>query len=199
MARLLLDDVTLVKNDHIHLHVRFRGGQTTSLTIPIPPMAWQARQTEPDTLALLDRLLDDHTDAEVADALNAAGHRSGEGKPFTARIVLHLRRAHQLPSHADRLRAAGMLTLTEIAAAPRRPHPHRQGLARRRPARRPQGQRQERTALRTAHSRRSPARQVHGPHALQPSPHRTDHQEVQCETNALSFGLAARAGSIRQP
>ena len=115
MARLLLDDVTLVKNDDIHLHVRFRGGQTISLTTPMPPMAWQARQTEPDTLNLLDRLLDEHTDAEVAEQLNAANHRSGEGKPFTSRIVLHLRRAHQLPSHADRLHAAGMLNLTEIA------------------------------------------------------------------------------------
>ncbi len=115
IARLLLDDVTLVKNDDIHLHVRFRGGQTTSLTTPIPPKAWQLRQTAPDTLNLLDQLLDEHTDADVAEQLNAAGHRSGEGKPFTARIVLHLRRAHQLPSHADRLRARGMLNLTETA------------------------------------------------------------------------------------
>ncbi len=115
MARLLVEDVTLVKNDRIHLHVRLRGGQTTSLAIPIPPMAWQLRQTHPDTMVLLDRLLDDHTDAGVADALNEAGHRSGEDRPFTARIVLHLRRAHQLPSHADRLRGAGMLSLGEIA------------------------------------------------------------------------------------
>ena len=115
MARLLIDDVTLAKTDQIHLHVRFRGGQTTSLTIPIPPTGWKARQTDPDTFALLDRLLDDHTDAEVADALNAAGHRSGEHKAFTRLIVLHLRRAHQLPSHAERLRARGLLTLDEIA------------------------------------------------------------------------------------
>ena len=78
MARLLIDDVTLAKTDRIHLHVRFRGGQTTSLTIPIPPTGWKARQTDPDTFALLDRLLDDHTDAEIADALNAGGHRSGD-------------------------------------------------------------------------------------------------------------------------
>lgn len=115
MARLLLEDVTLVKAEEIHLHVRFRGGQTTSLTIPIPPNAWQARQTESSALALLDRLLHDHTDAGVAAALNAAGHRSGSRKPFTARIVLHLRRAQKLPSHADRLRRAGKLTLREIA------------------------------------------------------------------------------------
>ena len=115
MARLLIDDVTLAKTDQIHLHVRFRGGQTTSLTIPIPPTGWKARQTAPGTFALLDRLLDHHTDAETAEALNAAGHRSGEHKAFTRLIVLHLRRAHQLPSHANRLRARGLLTIDEIA------------------------------------------------------------------------------------
>jgi DNA invertase Pin-like site-specific DNA recombinase len=115
MARLLIDDVTMTKTDRIHLHVRFRGGQATSLDVPIPAPAWQLRQTRPDTLALLDRLLDDHTDAQAAAALNAAGHRSGQGKPFTGRIVLELRRSHHLPSHADRLRARGLLTLTEIA------------------------------------------------------------------------------------
>jgi DNA invertase Pin-like site-specific DNA recombinase len=115
MARLLIDDVTMTKTGRIHLHVRFRGGQTTSLAIPIPPTAWQLRQTRPEVLAELDRLLDDHTDAQTAAALNAAGHLSGEGKPFTGRIVLELRRSHQLPSHADRLRARGLLTLPEIA------------------------------------------------------------------------------------
>jgi DNA-binding transcriptional regulator YiaG len=105
----------MAETDQIHLHVRFRGGQTTSLTIPIPPTGWKARQTAPDAFALLDRLLDDHTDAEAAHALNAAGHRSGEHKTFTRLIVLHLRRAHQLPSHAERLRHRGMLTLDEIA------------------------------------------------------------------------------------
>jgi len=115
MVRLLIDDVTLVKTDRIHLHLRLRGGQTQSLTIPIPPKAWQARQTHPDAVAALDRLLDEHTDAETATLLNAAGHRSGEGKPFTARIVLDLRGSNNLPSHADRLRARGLLSIGEIA------------------------------------------------------------------------------------
>jgi DNA invertase Pin-like site-specific DNA recombinase len=115
MVRLLIADVTLVKNDRIHLHVRLRGGQTQSLTIELPPKAWQLRQTHPATLTMLDRLLDDHTDRETADLLNAAGHRSGEGKPFTARIVLDLRGSNNLASHADRLRARGLLTLPEVA------------------------------------------------------------------------------------
>lgn len=115
MTRMLIEDVTLAKTDQIHLHIRFRGGQTTSLTIPIPPTAWKARQTDPETLVLLDRLLDDHTDADAAAALNAAGHRSGEGKTFTGRIVLELRRGNDLASHAERLRARGLLTPGEIA------------------------------------------------------------------------------------
>src|SRR6478752_6013572 len=115
MVRLLVDDVTLHKTDRIHLHVRLRGGQTTSLAVAIPPTSWQARQTRPDTVAALDRLLDPHTDAEAADALNADGHRSGENKPFSADSVVHLRRKYHLPSHADRLRAQGLLTTTELA------------------------------------------------------------------------------------
>jgi len=115
IARLLIEDVTLNKTDQIHLHVRFRGGQTTTLTLPLPLRAWQQRQTDPDTIKLLDRLLDDHTDAETAAKLNAAGRCSGTGQPFTARTVLGIRRYGNLPSHADRLRARGMLTLNEIA------------------------------------------------------------------------------------
>jgi hypothetical protein len=36
VARLLIEDVTIMKTDEIHLHVRFRGGKTTSLAVPIP-------------------------------------------------------------------------------------------------------------------------------------------------------------------
>ncbi len=115
IARLLIEDVTLNKTDQIHLHVRFRGGQTTSLTIPIPPRAWHLRQTNPDTLAMLNQLLDDHTDAETAAKLNESGHRSGDHKAFTGKIVLELRRSHGFPSHTDRLRARGMLTIGEFA------------------------------------------------------------------------------------
>jgi DNA invertase Pin-like site-specific DNA recombinase len=115
MVRLLVDDVTLHKTDRIHLHVRLRGGQTRSLAVAIPPTSWQARQTRPDTVKALDQLLDTHTDAEVAEALNTEGHRSGENKPFTAGIVVHVRHKYHLPNHADRLRAQGLLTTTELA------------------------------------------------------------------------------------
>ena len=36
-------------------------------------------------------------------------------QPFSDRIVLHIRRGNQLPSHAQRLHAKGLLTQNEIA------------------------------------------------------------------------------------
>lgn len=115
MVRLLVEDVTLTKTDQIHAHIRLRGGQTRSLTLPIPGKAWQIRQTKPETLAALDQLLNDHTDGEAAQLLNTAGHRSGTGKAFTSGIVLDLRRSNRLPSRYERLRAKGLLTINELA------------------------------------------------------------------------------------
>ena len=108
------------------------------------PQAWQVRQTHPDTLAALDRLLDTHTDAETADALNAAGHRSGEGKPFTARIVLaRTPQATICPATPSGSAPNGLLTTTELAATPRRAPQHRQELDQGRNPQLPQGKRQE--------------------------------------------------------
>ena len=115
IARLLIEDITLARTDQIHLHVRFRGGQTTTLTIPRALNAWEARQTPADTLADIDRLLDQHTDAETARQLNAAGHNSGTGKPFTRTMIIKLRGSNDLPSHRQRLLARGMLTQGQIA------------------------------------------------------------------------------------
>jgi len=64
----------------------------------------------------IDRLLDVKTYPEVAAELNRLGLQSGEGKPFTARIVARLQRSYGLTSRYDRLRKAGMLTVEEMAA-----------------------------------------------------------------------------------
>ena len=115
IVRLLVEDVTLGRDQEITAHVRLKGGQTHTLTVALPPPVWQARQTDPDTFKLIDQLLDDHTDAETAELLNHAGRRTGTGQPFTALTIIRLRQDHQLPSHRDRLRARGLLTLAETA------------------------------------------------------------------------------------
>jgi len=115
MARLLLEDVTLTKGREIAVGVRFRGGATQSLTLPLPLSAWQLRQTAPAVVAEIDALLDEHTEGQIAAILNERGRVSGEGKAFHAILVQRLRRDYGLKSRYDRLRDAGMLTLPEIA------------------------------------------------------------------------------------
>jgi hypothetical protein len=82
MVRLLMEDVTLIKTtDGLTAHVRFRGGATTTLSLARALNAWQLRETSTEIVALIDQLLDQHTDATVATMLNARGYR-----PWGSRI-----------------------------------------------------------------------------------------------------------------
>lgn len=115
MVRLLIEDVTLTKENQIRVQSRFKGGATRSLVVPLPQCAWQLRKTDPDIVSQVDRLLETHTEGQIAEELNRRGRRSGTGQPFTLRIVSKIRRAYHLKSRYDRLCEAGMLTLAEIA------------------------------------------------------------------------------------
>jgi DNA invertase Pin-like site-specific DNA recombinase len=115
MVRLLLEDVTLTKSSAIAAGVRFRGGATRTLTLPLAQPAWQLRQTSAEVVTEIDALLDEHTEGNIARILNQRGLVSGEGKSFHRIIVKRLRRDYELKTRYDRLREAGMLTLAEIA------------------------------------------------------------------------------------
>jgi len=115
MLRLLVEDVTLLRSDEITVHVRFRGGAVRTLHLPLPLSAPDLRRTDPAVVAELDRLLDDHTDAEAAELLNATGLQPGVAARFNAAIVVRLRRKHGLADRFSRLRARGLLTLPEIS------------------------------------------------------------------------------------
>jgi DNA invertase Pin-like site-specific DNA recombinase len=115
MARLLIADVTLLKETEVRAQVRFHGGATHTLHLPPPKPAWLLRQTPAKVVAEIDRLLEDHTDGEIAALLNRQGLLSGEGKPLHRLMVRHIRMAYALPSRHDRLLTRGLLTLHEMA------------------------------------------------------------------------------------
>lgn len=115
MVRLLLEDVTLIRQDHITVHVRFRGGASKTLTLPRPLTAWELKMTPAEVVREIDRLMDDHTDKEIVGILNGHGTRSGEGRTFSSRIIARLRRDYQLKPRYDRLREKGLLTIEEIS------------------------------------------------------------------------------------
>ena len=115
IVRLLLEDVTLIRGEQITLHLRFKGGAHRTIQLPLPLRSWEQRQTSQEAVKEIDRLLDVKTYPEIAAQLNQSGLLSGEGKPFTARIIARLQRSYSLMSRYDRLRKAGMLTLEEMA------------------------------------------------------------------------------------
>jgi DNA invertase Pin-like site-specific DNA recombinase len=116
MARLLLEDVTLVRDCDILVQVRFRGGATRELRLPLPKSAWALRKTKPEIVAEIDRLLAEHTVSETVHVLNERGWRSSSGRPFTFRIINGLRFAYRLKGRRPRLREQGWLTVHEVAA-----------------------------------------------------------------------------------
>ncbi len=113
MVRLLLDDVTLLKDEVITAQVRFKGGATQTITIPLS----HGRRSAPQVIELIDQLLDEFTDAEVAEQLNQRGWRTYGGNLFHARRVLSLRRDYHLNDHGTRLRERGLLSAEEAAKA----------------------------------------------------------------------------------
>ncbi len=117
MVRLLLEDVTLLQCETLTAHVRFRGGATTTLTVPRGKSAWALRQTSPEVVTEVDRLLDDHTDVEIAALMSECGFRSGTGRPVNAMMVARVRQHYGLKTRYSRLRERGLLTLAEVARA----------------------------------------------------------------------------------
>ena len=112
-----MEDVTLKRDQTlITVQVRFKGGATNALSLPMPPTAWQMRKTKAEIVAEIDRLLERCTDSEIAAELNKKGWRSSGNQPFSAWIIYHLRTSHKLISRTERLRAKGLLNAREIAA-----------------------------------------------------------------------------------
>ena len=117
MVHLLIEDVTLTQAKQITAQIRFRGGATRTLTLPLP-LGWgSARKTSAQVLAAIDQLLGEYTEGQIAPQLNRQGLRAAGGVPFTIRLVGSLRRRYRLKSRYDRLREAGMLTVSEMASA----------------------------------------------------------------------------------
>jgi hypothetical protein len=116
MLRLLIEDVTLTKGDTVHLDIRFVGGATRSLDLPLPKSCVVLRTTDAMVVQEIDRLIDTYTDKEIADLLNERGVRTVVTTPWTAARIGRLRHVYHLADRRTRLRAQGLLTPEEVAA-----------------------------------------------------------------------------------
>jgi len=116
MLALVIEDVTLIKQHQVTAAVRFRAGATTTLTLPRPLTAQQMRATHDDVRREIDALLDEYTNAQVANILNQRGLCTGAGDAFNPTNVQWVRFSAKLKSLKERLLAAGWLTSKELSA-----------------------------------------------------------------------------------
>ena len=143
MVRLLVDDVTLHKTDRIHLHVRFRGGQTHSLAVAIPPKPGRPakptptpspRSTGSSTPTPTPRPPTRSTPPVTAPA------RTNRSPPASCSHIRRKQPSTQPRRPAPRPRPAHQ---NRARATPRRAPQHRQELDQGRNPQLPQGKRQE--------------------------------------------------------
>ena len=84
----------LLRGEAITAHLRFRGGATRTLTLPLPSPAWKLLRTSVEVVAEVDQLLDRYIHAEIA------------GLPQPARLSVG--RWRSLPSHQHLANRAGV-------------------------------------------------------------------------------------------
>jgi hypothetical protein len=85
--------------------------------LPLPLSAPELRKTPAAVVADIDRMIDEHTDLEIAEILNARGLRPRVADRFSNTIIYQLRKKYRLGDRFDRLRRQGLLTVEEATTA----------------------------------------------------------------------------------
>lgn len=116
ILRLFVKDITVEKNSHkriIILHIRWHGGATEHLEIPLPQKShdkWRHSQELIDTVRQLSNTM---TDEQIVDKFNQEGLKTNKGNQFTINSIQWLRYKHQIPS--VRLQRPGELSIKQVA------------------------------------------------------------------------------------
>jgi hypothetical protein len=117
LMRTLLGDVTLRPGEtarQLRVGMRWKSGAATEVTVTRMSAVTEWRRASPETVALARELGPRMSNPELADTLNAAGHRTGAGHPFDAKAACNLRHAHRIASPATL--SDGELTPRVVAA-----------------------------------------------------------------------------------
>jgi excisionase family DNA binding protein len=118
LLRALIADVTLTSRPHgreLRVGIRWRSGATEQHTVERPQTVADAKRTPAAATELMTRLGPDHTNEELLAELQAAGLRTGTGRPFDLKSVRWLRWRYETPSPPRQLPQDGELTVKEVA------------------------------------------------------------------------------------
>jgi DNA invertase Pin-like site-specific DNA recombinase len=117
MLRLLIKDITverLADAGQLSVHIRWQGGASTDLSVPLPPKAADKFRYPSAVVDRVRELAKNLSGAQIADQLNREGQLSAKGKPYTAKMVRWMRWRYRIP--APVLKKPEELTVQQVAA-----------------------------------------------------------------------------------
>ena len=100
LLRTMIADVTIISQPtgaELSIGIRWRSGASEQHTIQRPKTRAEVIRTPAEAIELTRRLAADHTNAQIAEQLNAAGLHAGTGGPFKAEHVQWIRWRHKIP------------------------------------------------------------------------------------------------------
>ncbi|HEX5620040.1 MAG TPA: recombinase family protein [Solirubrobacteraceae bacterium] len=116
ILRTLIADVTLISEPgakQLGIGIRWQSGASEQLAVERPPRAQDARRTPAAAVELARRRGPELTNHELAAELNAAGQRTGTGRPFDLDAVQWLRWRYRIPAPPPL--AAGEFSVRDVA------------------------------------------------------------------------------------
>jgi hypothetical protein len=118
LLRTLIADVTLVPEPDqgkARIGIRWHTGATDEIVTRRGPRSYNVpHRTPPEIIDLVRQADPAMRLGALADALNTAGHRTGRGRPFTAKAVEGIRYTYGVPSAGPY--APGEVSVSDVAA-----------------------------------------------------------------------------------
>lgn len=118
LLRALIADVTLTSQPagrELQVGIRWRSGASEQHTIQRPPRPADAKRTPANVIELIKQLASDHTNAQIAEQLQAAGMRTSTGLRFDEKAVRWLRWRYRILTDPEQLLGDGEATVGQIA------------------------------------------------------------------------------------
>ena len=115
MLRLVLKDITIAKAAKtVTLQIRWHGGATEELSVPLRPKASEQWRHDPALVERVRELAHHATDEQLVEQLNQAGVKTRKGNRLTVSAIRWIRFKHAIP--VPTLQRAEERTVSEVAA-----------------------------------------------------------------------------------
>ena len=116
IVRLLIKDITVkIADDRKKaiLYIRWQGGATEEMLVPLPPKSAEKWRCSPETIARVRTLAQQMNDQDIVALFNQEGLKTNKGNSYTLCSVQWIRYKYEIPSY--NLRKPGELSINEIA------------------------------------------------------------------------------------